>query len=67
MSVELVHKDKDADENVDADQTRTERPVSEQPTSSFTQLEERDIDIRVSGMSHAVVKRSLTSLCSRVC
>ena len=31
-SVELVDKDEDADENVDADQTRTERPVSEQPT-----------------------------------
>ena len=28
VSVELVHKDEDADENVDADQTRTGRPVS---------------------------------------
>ena len=30
VSVELVDKDKDADENVDADQTRTVRPVSGQ-------------------------------------
>ena len=44
VSVEFVDKDKDADENVDADQTRTERLVSEQPTGSFTQLEEIDID-----------------------
>ena len=36
VSVERVDKDEDADENVDADQTRTERPVGEQPTSSFT-------------------------------
>ena len=38
VSVELVDKDEDADENVDADQTRTGRPVSGQ---SFTQLEEK--------------------------
>ena len=37
VSVGLVDKDEDADENVDADQTRTVRPVSGQ---SFTQLEE---------------------------
>ena len=36
VSVELVDKD----ENVDADQTRTGRPVGGQPTGSFTQLEE---------------------------
>ena len=41
VSGELVDKDEDADENVDADQTRTVRPVSGQ---SFTQLEEMDID-----------------------
>ena len=58
MSVERVDKDKDADENVDADQTRTERPVSGQPTGLFTQLEEIDIDFRVSGLSHAVVKQA---------
>ena len=57
-SVEFVDKDEDADENVDADQTRTERPVSEQPTGSFTQLEEIDIDFRVSGLPHAVVKET---------
>ena len=58
VSVELVHKDEDADENVDADRTRTVRPVSEQPTVSFTQLEEVDIDFRVSGLPHAVVKEA---------
>ena len=40
VSVERLDQDKDADENADADQTRTERPVSGQPTGSFTQLEE---------------------------
>ena len=34
------------------------RPVSGQPTSLFTQLEEIDIDIRVSGLPHAVVKQA---------
>ena len=53
--VELVDKDEDADENVDADQTRTGRPVSGQ---SFTQLEEIHIDFRVPGLSHAVVKEA---------
>ena len=52
MSVERVDKD------IDADQTRTERPVSGQPTGLFTQLEERDIDFRVSGLPHAVVKQA---------
>ena len=54
-SVELVEKDEDAGENVGADQTRTVRPVSGQ---SFTQLEEIDIDFRVPGLSHAVVKEA---------
>ena len=58
MSVERVDKDKDADENVDADQTRTVRSVSGQPTGLFTQLEEIDIDFRVSGLAHAVVKQA---------
>ena len=49
---------KDADENVDADQTSTERPVSGQPTGLFTQLEEIDIDFRVSGLPHAVVQQA---------
>ena len=56
VSVERVHEHKDADENVDADQTRTRRPVSGQATDLFTQLEEIDIDFRVSGLPHAVVK-----------
>ena len=56
VSVERSDKDKDADENVDADQIRMGRPVeSEQPTGLFTQLEEIDIDFRVSGLPHAVV------------
>ena len=55
MSVELVDKDEDADENVDADQTRTGRLVS---GHLFTQLEGRDIDFRVPGLSHAVVKEA---------
>ena len=41
MSVERLHKDKDADENVDADQISTERPVkSGQSIGLFTQCEE---------------------------
>ena len=58
VSVELADKDEDADENVDADQTSTERPGSGQPTGLFTQLEEIDIDFRVSGLPHAVVKEA---------
>ena len=58
MSVERLDKGKDADENVDADQTSTVRLVSGQPTGLFTQLEERDIDFRVSGLPHAVVKQA---------
>ena len=59
MSVERLDKDKDADENVDADQVRTERPVgSEQSTHFFTQCEEIDIDFRASGLPHSVVKQA---------
>ena len=58
VSVERVDKDKDADENVDAEQTSTVRLVSGQPTGLFTQLEEIDIDFRVSGLPHAVVKQA---------
>ena len=51
VSVERLDQDRDADENVDADQVRTERPVeSEQSIGLFTQLEEVDIDFRVSGL-----------------
>ena len=38
--------------------SRTVRPVSEQPTGLFTQLEEIDMDFRVSGLPHAVVKQA---------
>ena len=59
VSVERLDQDKDADENVDADQVRTERPVeSEQSIGLFTQREEIDIDFRVSGLPHAVVKQA---------
>ena len=59
MSVELVNKDKDADENVDEDRVRTGRHVgSEQSIDLFTQHEEIDIDFRVSGLPHAVVKQA---------
>ena len=59
VSVERLDQDKDADENVDADQVRTGRPVeSEQSIGLFTQREEMDIDFRVSGLPHAVVKQA---------
>ena len=57
--VERSDQDKDADENVDADHVRTVRPVeNEQSIGLFTPLEEIDIDFRVSGLPHAVVKRA---------
>ena len=59
VSVERLDQDKDADENVDADQTTTVRPVeSEQSIGLFTQREEIDINFRVSGLPHAVVKQA---------
>ena len=59
VSVERSGKDKHADENVDEDRGRTERPVgSEQPIDLFTQREEIDIGFRVSGLPHAVVKQA---------
>ena len=58
VSFERLDKDKDADENVDADQTSRERPVSGQSIGLFTQLEEIYIDFRVSGLPHAVVKQA---------
>ena len=48
-------KDKDAHENEDADRVRTERPVGGHQSP---QLEEIDIDFRVSGLPHAVVKQA---------
>ena len=56
VSVDRVDKDKDG--HVDADQRSTKRPVSGQTTGLFTQLEEIDIDFRVSGLPHAVVKQA---------
>ena len=62
MFVERLEKDKDTDKDVDADRDRTERPVvSGQPTGSSTQLEEVDIDFRVFGLPHAVVKQAENS------
>ena len=59
VSVERLDQDKDADENVEADHVRTGRPVeSEQSIGLFTHREEIDIDFRVSGLSHAVVKQA---------
>ena len=59
VSVKRLDQDKDADENVDADHVRTGRPVeSEQSIGLFTQREEIDIDFRVSGLPHAVVKQA---------
>ena len=58
LSVERLDKDKDTDEDVNADRVRTVRPVGGQPTGLFTQLEEIDIDFRVSGLPRAVVKQA---------
>ena len=52
---ERLDKDKDADENVDADRVRTGRHVGCEQSDLFTQREEIDIDFRVSGLPHAVV------------
>ena len=48
LFVERLEKDKDTDKDVDADRDRTERPVV-------------DIDFRVSGLPHAVVKQAENS------
>ena len=56
MSVERSNKDKDADENADADRVGTERSVGSEQSDSFTQCGEKDIDFKVSGLPHAVVK-----------
>ena len=59
LSVERL--DKDTDKDVDADRVRTVRPVDGH--WSF-QLEEIDIDFRVSRLPHAVVKQA-TNFCVR--
>ena len=62
LFVERLEKDKDTDKDVDADRDRTARPVViGQPTGSSTQFEEVDIDFRVSGLPHAVVKQAENS------
>ena len=59
LFVERLEKDKDTDKDVDTDRDRTERPVViGQPTGSSTQFEEVDIDFRVCGLPHAVVKQA---------
>ena len=59
VSVERLGQDKDADENVDAGHVRTGRPVeSEQSIDLFTEPEDIDINFRVSGLPHAVVKQA---------
>ena len=58
VSVKRSGQDKDADENVDADHVRTGRPVYEQPPGLFTQCKDIDIDFRVSGLPHAVVRQA---------
>ena len=50
--------DKDADDNVDADHVRTERPVESEQSNGLSQREEIDIDFRVCGLPHAVVKQA---------
>ena len=59
---ERLERDKDTDKHVDADHDRTERPVViGQPIGSSTPLDEVDIDFRVSGLPHAVVKKAENS------
>ena len=58
LFVERLQKDKDTDKDVDADRDRTGRPVG---GHGSTQLEEIDIDFRVSGLPHAVVKQAENS------
>ena len=49
----------DKDHNVDTGHVRTVRPVgSEQSIGLFTQREEIDIDFRIPGLPHAVVKQA---------
>ena len=61
LLVERFEKDKDTDQDVDADRDRTERPVGGHQSS---QLEEVDIDLRISGLPHAVVKQTENFSCS---
>ena len=65
-SVKRSDQDKDADENVDADQMRTGRTVeSEQSIGLFTQREEIDIDFRVVWIATCSCDTSRKLPCSR--
>ena len=55
LFVDRLDKDKDTDKDVDADRDRTVRPVGGHWSH---QLEEIDIDFRISGLPHAVVKQA---------
>ena len=55
LFVERLEKDKDTDKDVDADRDRMGRPVGGHWS---TQLEEIDIDFKVSGLPHAFVKQA---------
>ena len=62
LFVERLEKDKDTDKNVDADHDGTRRPVViGQPIGSATPFNEVDIDFRVSGLPHAVMKQAENS------
>ena len=58
LFVERLEKDKDTDKDVDADRERTVRPVGGHWSP---QLEEIDIDSKVSALPHAVVKQAENS------
>ena len=61
LFVDCLEKDKDTDKDVDADRDRTGRPVGGHWSP---QLEEIDIDFRVSGLPNAVVKQAEKFSCS---
>ena len=62
LFVERLEKDKDTDKDVDTDHDRTERPVViGKPIGSSTPFNEVDIDFRVSGLPHAVLKQAENS------
>ena len=58
LFVERLEKDEDTDKDVDADRVRTGRPVGGHQS---LQLEEIDIDFRVSGLPRAVAKQTENS------
>ena len=58
VSVKRIDQDKDADENVDADHVGTGSPVESEKSIDFFCSYRGDIDPRVSGLLHAVVKQA---------